>query len=166
MPVRYSLYGFAYSKAKILFLNQGGLMNLQSNNTWKGVLSFAMIALIAGCAPKAYLTTGSVPNPVLLGGPSHIKTEKKVVDVTVVPMKVAVTTNAGGASITQEATKEENANKTSEEINSVTHGNTALDVQLSKLSVGAYYYGLGNLSVIKNWVHIKGGLSEAGKEIK
>jgi hypothetical protein len=142
------------------------MMNLQSSGAWKGVMVFASIALIVGCAPKAYLTAGSVPNPVLLGGPSHIKTEKKVVDVTVVPMSIAVSTDVGNARVTQEATKEEKANKTSEEIARVTQGNDALDVQLTKVSVGAYYYGFGNLSVIKNWVHIKGGISEAGKEIK
>lgn len=141
-------------------------MNSPNSSAWKGVLVFASIALIAGCAPKAYLTAGSVPNPVLFAGPNHIKTAKKVVDVTVVPMRVAVSNDVGSARFTQEAIKEENANKTSKAIINVTNGNDALDVQLTQLSVGAYFYGFGNLSVIKNWVHIKGGISEAGKEKK
>jgi hypothetical protein len=141
-------------------------MNLQNNSVWKGVIVFSAVALMVGCAPKAYLTASSVPNPVLLGGPSHIKTENNVVKVKVVPIRAAVTQDVGTIHSTQEVIKDEDANKVSEEINKVTNGNNALDVQLSKMSVGAYYYGLGNLSVMKNWVSIKGGISEAGQEKK
>jgi len=141
-------------------------MNLKSSGVWKGIIAFSTIALIVGCAPKAYLTAGSVPNPVLLGGPSHIKTENKVLDVQVVPMRVAVSQDVGKVRVTSEAVKDEDADKAAKAIAKITQNNETLDVQLYKLSVGAYYYDLGNLSVMKNWVHIKGGLSETGKEVK
>lgn len=141
-------------------------MNLKSSGAWRGVIAFSTIAVIVGCAPKAYMTAGSLPNPVLLGGPSHIKTEKASVRVKVVPTSTTVSKDVGTIRVSKEFVKEEDADKAEKEIAKVTQGNNALDVQISKMSVGAYYYGLGNLSVIKNWVSIKGGLSESGKEVQ
>lgn len=140
-------------------------MNLQSVGKWKGLIAFAAIASIAGCASNAVLTANSVPNPVLLGGPSHIKTEKNDVDVEIECSYSRNENDATGLATT--TVKTEGENKASAAILKATQGNDLLDVQVSRMQVGAYAWGIppragGN----KNWISVKGGVAEAGKEKK
>jgi hypothetical protein len=135
-------------------------MNSQCNSVCKGLLAFVSVAAMIGCAPAAVMNLSTVPNPVLLAGPSHFKTEKKTVDVEVTCARVEVSN--GNSSVSAVIPAE--SDKGAKEVIKALPNSDALDVQLKKLTIGAYNYGLGSLGVMKNWVRVRGGFSEGGKE--
>ena len=134
-------------------------MNLQSIRKWKGLIAFIAAAAVVGCAPSAYLTVASVPNPVFLSGPSHIKTDRNDVEVEVECSR----TETSDGYYSQTNTKAEGANKASVAVLKATQGSDSLDVHLSRMEVGAYFLGFFSQGIQKNWVGITGGIAGAGK---
>ncbi|MCK9418675.1 MAG: hypothetical protein M0R70_04760 [Nitrospirae bacterium] len=143
-------------------------MSQQNGRKWKNLITFVAIVCVTGCAPSAYLTVSSVPNPVLLAGPSHIETYRNDVDVEVLYSHTETWTDYGyGVSAQQTTTRIEGPNKASAAVFRATQGNDALDVHVSGMQVGAWVSGLPFfVGVLENWINIKGGVAETGKDKK
>jgi hypothetical protein len=134
---------------------------------WKDLIVFVVITIVAGCAPNAVLTAASVPNPVLLGGPSHIKLGKIYVDVEIKQFYSGNVTVIGNSSYATEQRIEEGANKASAAILRSTQGNDVLDVHVASMKVGALVSGAPFfMGVQENWVNIKCGIVNSGKDKK
>lgn len=138
------------------------MANYQNVGKFKILLPFVAAVIISGCAPSVVLTVASVPNPVLLGGPSHIKTDRNDVDVEVESSR----TETQSETYRRTEVKSEGANKASAAVLRATHGNDSLDLQLSEIKVGAYFFGFFSQGIQTNWIGIKGGVAKAGKEKK
>jgi len=135
------------------------------NVVLKQMAVYFAAGLIGGCAPGAYMSVKGVSNPVYVCGPSHVETLKNVVNVTSTVKGETVTANQG-TSLEQHSSESSvsDSNVASEAINKATGGNDALDVQINRLSVGAYYMGFPGWTKENTWVKVKAGISENGKE--
>ena len=141
-------------------------MKSKTGKALNSAITMLTVGLLVGCAPSAYLTAKDVPTPVLLCGPSHMQTNKNVISVTAVGKNETLYAGDANSTVLGQSKRVADSGLASVEINKVLQGNNTADIQLNKVAVGSYFTGIGNWTIEKTYVKIKGGMTEAGKEIQ